>query len=133
MSLPTTKDTAYVELVHFSLRAEAAKVHRPLGSPKLKPAQTYLETPQDTETDAMTGWYSSSVSFASPLQSLRYRDKTALNALFEGNDLEAIILDVVTNLLWLCPEPCWEENSYELLKEFLVEDWVPSCMQKSKI
>ncbi len=119
MSLPTkTKDTAYAELVRFSLQAEAAKVHQPLGKLLSKPSETSTETPQDRETDAMTGCYCPVVSFASPLESLKARDRTALNALFEGNDKEAIILDVVSNLVCLWPEPCWEEDIYEFLGDF---------------
>lgn len=120
MSLPTTtKDTAYAELVRFSLRAEAVKVRQTLGNRQSKPAETSQPTAPNKQTDQIIDWYSPSPNIPAPLESLRYRDKTALNELFEQKDLEAIILDVVTNLLWLWPEPCWEEDPYEFLEEFL--------------
>lgn len=120
MSLPTTtKDTAYAELVRFSLRAEAVKVRQTLGNRQSKPAETSQPTAPNKQTDQIIDWYSPSPNIPAPLESLRYRDKTALNELFEQKDLEAIILDVVTNLLLLWPEPCWEEDPYEFLEEFL--------------
>jgi hypothetical protein len=58
-------------------------------------------------------------SFASPLSSLRDRDLAVLEDLFVRQDINAIEADLTQMLLRLLPAPCWEEDPFEFLKEFL--------------
>lgn len=58
-------------------------------------------------------------NYADPLSPLKERDETALTELFQGGDMVAIEADISHCLLQLLPEPCWEDNPLEVLKEFL--------------
>ena len=70
-------------------------------------------------TEANTSESSNLVSFAAPLSPLRERDLTALSELFLRDDIYAIEADVKQRLLSLLPEPCWEDDVFDFLKEFL--------------
>ena len=63
--------------------------------------------------------YAESGSFAAPLAPLRARDIQALSELFLRNDIAAIEADVSQRLLALLPEPCWEDDIFAFLGEFL--------------
>lgn len=54
-----------------------------------------------------------------PHSILRKRDWEALESLFDRDDGEEIEADIKNKLSWLVPEPCWEENPFEFLQEFL--------------
>jgi hypothetical protein len=56
---------------------------------------------------------------ASSLTSLRERDLTALIELFDRDDGDEIETDIHANLLWLIPEPCWEDDPFDFLREYL--------------
>lgn len=58
-------------------------------------------------------------SFAAPLSPLRERDVQALAELFLRDDIYAIEKDVSQRLLTLLPEPCWEDDVFAFLGEFL--------------
>ncbi len=58
-------------------------------------------------------------TFAAPVSPLRARDCMALAGLFERNDIHALEADVSQRLLALLPEPCWEDDVFDFLKEFL--------------
>ncbi|MFN6560799.1 MAG: hypothetical protein RMY28_013585 [Nostoc sp. ChiSLP01] len=53
------------------------------------------------------------------LTSLRDRDSTALIELFDRDDGDEIEADIHTNLFWLIPEPCWEDDPFDFLREYL--------------
>ena len=55
----------------------------------------------------------------SPHNSLRERDWEALTSLFDRDDSDEIEKDIKSKLVWLVPEPCWEDNPFEFLREFL--------------
>jgi hypothetical protein len=50
---------------------------------------------------------------------LRQRDEQVLTELFRQEGIEAIEEDIVCNLLSRYPEPCWEDDPFEFLKEYL--------------
>lgn len=50
---------------------------------------------------------------------LRGRDLHVLTELFNQNEIEAIESDILQNLDWRCPEPCWEDDPFEFLREYL--------------
>jgi hypothetical protein len=60
-----------------------------------------------------------SMGGAEPLSALKERDTQALAELFEDEEIEAIQADVLLCLSFLTPAPCWDEESFEFLKEFL--------------
>lgn len=49
----------------------------------------------------------------------RQRDQQVMIELFHQEGIEAIEEDIVCNLLWRCPEPCWEDDPFEFLQEYL--------------
>ena len=55
----------------------------------------------------------------SSLNSLRERDWEALTSLFDRDDSDEIEDEIKSKLVWLVPEPCWEDNPFEFLREFL--------------
>ena len=56
---------------------------------------------------------------ATPLMPLRDRDEHVLVELFAQEGIEAIEEDIVRNLQIRCPEPCWEDDSLEFLRDYL--------------
>jgi len=50
---------------------------------------------------------------------LRQRDEQVLIELFRQEGIEAIEADIACNLLCRCPEPCWEDDPFEFLREYL--------------
>ncbi len=56
---------------------------------------------------------------SSPYTSLRERDWEALILLFDRDDSDEIEAEIKSKLVWLVPEPCWEDNPFEFLHEFL--------------
>nr|WP_174763081.1 hypothetical protein [Anabaena sp. UHCC 0187] len=55
----------------------------------------------------------------SSLNSLRERDWEALISLFDRDDSDEIEDEIKSKLVWLVPEPCWEDNPFEFLRDFL--------------
>ncbi|MFM7406889.1 MAG: hypothetical protein ACKO3K_09565 [Cuspidothrix sp.] len=51
--------------------------------------------------------------------SLRDRDWEALISLFDRDDGDEIEKEINSKLVMLVPEPCWEDNPFEFLREFL--------------
>jgi len=58
-------------------------------------------------------------NFAAPLSPLRERDLAALSALFSTDTMSAIEADVAQLLIRLQPEPCWEDDPFNSLQDFL--------------
>ncbi|MCD8489938.1 MAG: hypothetical protein LRZ84_25180 [Desertifilum sp.] len=56
---------------------------------------------------------------AAPLMPLRERDVKALSDFFDPMNMAEVEADILQNLLWLWPEPCWEDDPYEFLREYL--------------
>ncbi|UBF25229.1 hypothetical protein K9N68_26985 [Kovacikia minuta CCNUW1] len=58
-------------------------------------------------------------SYADPLAPLREQDLKALTAWFERDDMTEIAADVQQRLVQFAPEPCWEDDPFDFLREFL--------------
>lgn len=56
---------------------------------------------------------------ANPLAPLRDRDRQALTDMFDHQHMVAIEADILTRLSYLVPEPPWDIEPYEFLREFL--------------
>ncbi|MBD2663308.1 hypothetical protein B6N60_03181 [Richelia sinica FACHB-800] len=64
--------------------------------------------------------YINNISTPTPtITSLKDRDWEALTALFDRDDGDEIEADITSKLLFLIPEPCWEDNPFEFLREYL--------------
>ncbi len=58
-------------------------------------------------------------AYAPPLMPLKQRDTKALTKLFEREDIDEIEADINQRLLRLIPEPCWDDNPFDFLAEYL--------------
>ncbi len=58
-------------------------------------------------------------SHASPLMPLRDRDLKVLVELFTQEEIESIEEDIRCNLMRRAPEPCWEDDPFSFLREYL--------------
>lgn len=58
-------------------------------------------------------------SYASPLMPLRDRDLQVLMELFTQEEIEAIEEDILWNLTRRAPEPCWEDDPFNFLRDYL--------------
>ncbi len=56
---------------------------------------------------------------AAPVTSLREQDTKALLSLFDRPDSDQIEADIIKGLRWRCPEPFWEDESFDFLREYL--------------
>lgn len=56
---------------------------------------------------------------ASPLMPLQERDLLALIDLFERSDSHEIQANIQQQLECLYPEPCWDEELFDFLKDYL--------------
>jgi hypothetical protein len=56
---------------------------------------------------------------AAPLSPLRSRDLKAMVELFHLSDIEVIEQDIIQTLVLRYPEPCWEDQVFDFLKEYL--------------
>ncbi|MDJ0733424.1 MAG: hypothetical protein QNJ47_04935 [Nostocaceae cyanobacterium] len=50
---------------------------------------------------------------------LKNRDWKVLVELFERADIEEIEANIHSNLLMMIPEPCWEDDPFDFLSEYL--------------
>lgn len=57
--------------------------------------------------------------YAPPLMPLKERDWRVLAELFEREDVDEIEADISNKLLFLIPEPCWEDDPFDFLREYL--------------
>ncbi|WP_215617238.1 hypothetical protein [Leptothoe kymatousa] len=57
---------------------------------------------------------------ADPLTPLRLRDELALDEVFDnGYHMEEVLSDIRARLGQLCPEPCWDDESFNFLRGYL--------------
>jgi hypothetical protein len=56
---------------------------------------------------------------AAPLSPLKERDWKELASLFDRKDSDEIEADVISKLNMLYPEPSWDEDPYDFLREYL--------------
>ncbi len=74
----------------------------------------------DSPTDLLfEGAFMHSGSHASPLMPLRERDLKVLMELFTQEEIEAIEEDILWNLTRRAPEPCWEDDPFSFLRDYL--------------
>ena len=106
-SLTQIQDKALAELIRFSLQKSVAAIAR-------QRSQCWLKTSQSQRSELVE-----LASYASPLAPLNEQDKQALSGFFEQENIEEITTNLNHVLTWLWPEPCWDEEPHEFLKEFL--------------
>nr|WP_320076065.1 hypothetical protein [Tolypothrix sp. PCC 7712] len=47
------------------------------------------------------------------------RDWKAMTELFDREDSEEIEADIMKSLLFMIPEPCWGDDPFDFLREYL--------------
>lgn len=108
---------------HLSLRSQRQHPERPELQTLRQPVEVKgSERSQDdsfrkeflqTQAPELVG------NYADPLEPLRERDLQALAKWFYREDMLTLETDINEMLLHLLPEPCWEEDAFEFLSEFL--------------
>ena len=58
-------------------------------------------------------------AYAPPLMPLKDRDWKILVQLFDRADSEEIADNINSKLLMMMPEPCWEDDPFDFLVEYL--------------
>ncbi|WP_228035007.1 hypothetical protein [Oculatella sp. LEGE 06141] len=59
------------------------------------------------------------ISYAAPLMPLRERDMKAMAELFDHDEIEAIEANITASLCNMLPEPCWDDDPFGFLKDYL--------------
>ncbi|BAY62138.1 MULTISPECIES: hypothetical protein [Calothrix] len=57
--------------------------------------------------------------YAPALISLEERDWKVMTELFDREDSDEIETDIRNSLLLMIPEPCWEDDPFDFLSEYL--------------
>ncbi|MGG6237924.1 hypothetical protein ACQ4N7_04730 [Nodosilinea sp. AN01ver1] len=110
-------------LFTVSQRAAAKKrSRRPLQSHSASGPGVYPkpEAPQDgAAPPSPYSLANAAPLLANPLDPLRDRDRQALGDMFAHDQMAAIEADILNRLSHLVPEPIWDIEPYEFLREFL--------------
>lgn len=101
------------ELIRFSSKVTAPKPANGSSFPRFERIDS------DTGATAQTEQQSVVKNYAAPLTPLTERDLDALAEMFELQDNDEIEADIMQHLHLLCPEPCWEEETFEFLQDYL--------------
>ncbi|MBW4484341.1 MAG: hypothetical protein KME14_17530 [Tildeniella torsiva UHER 1998/13D] len=105
----------WVKALFSYSQTAAAKLRSPSSRPE----------PTAAKSSAVSGhatFYSladAAPQLANPLAPLRDRDRAALSELFTHDHMATIESDILTRLSYLVPEPPWDVEPYEFLREFL--------------
>ncbi|MCT7975029.1 hypothetical protein [Laspinema olomoucense] len=117
-SSTNSRDPFFTQLLEFSKKAAVSTPSRRWR--RFFPSK--IEPLSDLEI-ATSDFTANSCDFSSgaaePLCALKERDTKALAELFEDEEIDAIQADVLLCLSFLSPAPCWDEQAFEFLKEFL--------------
>nr|WP_242054215.1 hypothetical protein [Nostoc parmelioides] len=57
--------------------------------------------------------------YAPVFTSLKERDWKALLEMFDRDDIDELEADINFNLQLMIPEPCWEDDPFDFLREYL--------------
>ncbi|GAX44027.1 hypothetical protein NIES4075_50440 [Tolypothrix sp. NIES-4075] len=57
--------------------------------------------------------------YALPLRAMNERDWKAMAELFDREDGDEIEADINSKLRRVIPEPCWEDDTFDFLREYL--------------
>jgi len=100
-------------LLHFSAQVTTAtpRIYSHSVPSRSEAVQGHDELPLDTVSSSVNPSYSTS--------SLRPRDAIALHHLFSHDSIAEIETDICQHLQQLYPEPAWDVEPYEFLREFL--------------
>ncbi|MFB2923181.1 MULTISPECIES: hypothetical protein [Aerosakkonema] len=101
------------ELIRFSRKVTTSKPARTSRWQRVNQIENEASATLSTESSATLDGCTPS------LTSLREGDTKALAALFDREDSDEIETDISKYLLLLWPEPCWEDNPFDFLREYL--------------
>lgn len=105
----------WVKALFSYSQTAATKLRSP--SPRPEPTPAKPSTAGDHAT--LYSLADAAPQLANPLAPLRDRDRQALTELFTHDHMAAIEADILTRLSYLVPEPPWDVEPYEFLREFL--------------
>ena len=88
----------------------------PLGVVPTQAKETGWRSPEADGSWELSGLLN---SYAAPLAPMRDRDLKALGSLFEREDIHDVETDIIRNLLTRWPEPCWDDDPFDFLQEYL--------------
>ncbi len=123
-TLPThlQPDASLLELLAFSAKVQETQSVQAAPAPlSVRPQNSWRAiAPQPIQQRSffLTD-YVGQYSGAAPLMPLRDRDVTALSAWFADEDMGAIVADIQSQLQQCFPEPCWEDDPFDFLHEYL--------------
>ncbi|MBW4654958.1 MAG: hypothetical protein KME20_18235 [Kaiparowitsia implicata GSE-PSE-MK54-09C] len=119
---PPQTDASLLELLAFSAKVqETQSVQAEFPPPLVQPQNSWRAiAPQPTrQRSFFLTDYVGQYSGAAPLMPLRDRDVAALSAWFADEDMGAIAADIQSQLQQCFPEPCWEDDPFGFLHEYL--------------
>jgi len=95
------------------LELQTLKQLNHFGKPETLQDDSFRKEFLESRTPEQVGHY------ADPLSPLRERDVQALSQWFQRDDMYTIEADINQMLIQLLPEPCWDEETFDFLREFL--------------
>ncbi len=101
------------QLIRFSNEVRTSKPARASRWQRVNQINEEAETTISTESFAILDGY------ASPFTPLREGDLKALAALFDREDSDEIETNITSYLLLLWPDPGWENDRFDFLREYL--------------
>lgn len=115
-STPTKRLNSFRSRSGSQSAALASDRSGPLGIVPTPERETEWRSPE-----AEGAWELASLltSYAAPLAPMRDRDLKALGSLFEREDIQDVETDIIRNLLARWPEPCWDDDPFDFLQEYL--------------
>jgi hypothetical protein len=101
-TVDSSRDSMFSDLVHHSSKV----------LDKLAPSD-------GSDALAQLVYARGAIAYAEPLPPLRDRDLKALSELFQTTQMDLIEADILENLAWRYPEPCWEDELFNFLEGYL--------------
>lgn len=111
-------DPFLAELVQFSSQVLQKVTGRSLDyqqASHLSSANWWGSTEASSSLEISVSGY----SYAAALMPLRERDMKVLAEMFRQDAIEEIEADIIHLLLKIYPEPCWEDDPFDFLQEYL--------------
>lgn len=102
--------SALYDLIRFSEKVEESE--------RVSTSRVQRVAKTDGQPSNSLGLETAMLSYASPLMPLRERDLKALAGMFDRLDNDRIEEEIINHLMWLWPEPCWEDD-FSFIQEYL--------------
>lgn len=131
-------DSSLAELLEYSSRARLQKTLLQTTSEQTPvqnvPTQSDMrleewnDSPRLDQTEPNLNFE----SYSAPSAALREQDLRSLEELFGQDGIEQIEADILHNLTLLSPAPCWEDDPFDFLREYLQGFSVVAILPKAE-